>query len=57
MKVITAQEALEDYARYAVVDGYGKTCGLYWDIDEAKVSAFMRNKLHGCDHYEVAVIA
>lgn len=57
MKVITAQEALDGFARYAVVDGDGKTRGLYWDIDEAKAVASRQNELCGCDYYEVAVIA
>ena len=57
MKVITAQEALKDYARYAVVDGDGKTCGLHWDIDEAKAVASKQNELCGCEYYKVAVIA
>ena len=57
MKVITAQEALKDYARYAVVDVNGRTCGLHWDIDEAKAVASERNELCGCDYYKVAVIA
>lgn len=57
MKVITAQEALKDYARYAVVDVNGRACGLYWDIDEAKAVASRQNELCGCDYYEVAVIA
>lgn len=57
MKVITAQEALKDYARYAVVDASGKTYGLYLNVDVAKRVADIMCERHGNGTYEAAVIA
>jgi hypothetical protein len=57
LKVITAQEALKDYARYAVVDRHDKTCGLYLTIEQAENAARQLNMPFECPRYEVVVIA
>ena len=57
MKVITAQEALDGYATYAVVTDSGKTYGLYLNVDVAKRVAETMCERHGEGTYEVAVIA
>ena len=58
MKVITAQEALKDYARYAVVDEFGKTCRLFWNLEHAEREAQTLCTLHKDGvKYEVALIA
>ena len=57
MKVITAPEALDGYATYAVVTDSGKTYGLYLNVDVAKRVAETMCERHGEGTYEVAVIA
>ena len=57
MKVITAQEALDGFARYAVLDGDGSTYALFWNIEAAETAVRTLYEHDGGDKYEVAVIA
>ena len=57
MKVITAQEALDGYAGYAVMDVLkNKTYGLYPDVDMAQRIANDLCKRYGDGSYVAAVI-
>jgi hypothetical protein len=58
LKVITAQEALDGYAKYAVVDRDGRTFGLYRDLDRAEYLVLVLNRREDDGpRFEVAVIA